>query len=213
MGLIVTLPASAVKEFATLPPQVTGLYGSIWHGRAALDGGYSLDWDVRSRSILTVRAVADWTLEGPDTQMSGTATVSPWSMRVNDVTGRAGSGLLDLMPAAPMKNCTSRAVVDVTTLAWDGNAARAAGVIQIDAGSCEDLLGRDTAVPQMTLDLTTQGIDARAILSDRDGTLAQVTVSGDQRLILRIEPEGATLIPGMPTGGPLIIEYPFSALF
>ena len=61
----------------------------------------------------------------------------------------------------------------------------------------------------MTLDLTTQGRDAIAILTDRDSTLAKVTVTGERRLIARIEPEGAVLVPGMPTSGPMIIEMPF----
>jgi hypothetical protein len=88
-------------------------------------------------------------------------------------------------------------------------AAAANGVVQIDAGQCKDLLGRDMTIPQMTVDLSTQGNDARAVVSDRDGELGQITVAGDRRLIVRVEPEGATLIPGMPTSGPVIVEYPF----
>ncbi len=168
---------------------------------------------MRGWSVLTARAVVDWNVQGPDTQLTGTMTVTPWGGAVQDIAGRAGPGLLALLPGSPLKNCTSRAVVDVQTLAWDGDAARAAGVMQIDAGTCEDLLGRPTAVPQMALDFSVQGKDARAVMSDRDGTLAQITVTGDRRLILRVEPEGATLVPGMPTGGPLIIEYPFATLF
>ena len=208
-----TLPASAMRELATLPPQVTGLYGSVWRGRATLDGGYTLSWDLRGRSILTARAVTDWTVQGPDTQLSGVMTATPRGGELRDVAGRAGPGLLALLPGAPLTDCTSRAVVDLQRLAWAGDVAHAAGVVQIDAGTCNDLLGRATAVPQMVLDLSAQGRDARAVLSDRDGTLAQVTVTGDRRLILRVEPEGATLVPGMPTGGPMIVEYPFATLF
>ena len=212
-ALIVTLPASALRELAILPPQVTALYGSAWHGRATLDGGYTLNWDLQGGSVLTTRTVTDWTLQGPDTQLSGILTASPWAVEVADVAGRAGPGLLALLPGAPLKECSSRAVVDIQRLAWQRESAHAAGVIQIDAGSCEDLLGRATAIPQMTLDLSAQGSDARAVLSDRDSTLAQITVTGDRLLILRVEPEGATLVPGMPTGGPMIIEYPFATLF
>lgn len=213
VGLVATLPASAMRELATLPPQVTGLYGSVWRGRATLDGGYMLNWDLRGPSILGARAVADWTMQGPDTQLSGVMTVTTRGGRLTDVAGRAGPGLLALLPGSPLTDCTSRAVVDVQTLAWVKDSARAAGVVQIDAGTCNDLLGRAMVVPQMVLDLSAQGNDARAVLSDRDGKLAQVTVTGDRRLILRVEPEGATLVPGMPTGGPMIVEYPFATLF
>jgi hypothetical protein len=208
-ALIVTLPATALHRVAVIPAQISDLYGSLWKGRAVLSGGYSLDWEVRSRSLLLARGVVDWTLQGGDTQLTGVASVTPWALEARTVVGRAGPGLLALVPDLALKNCTSRAVVDVQNLRWQEGRAAAAGVVSVDAGSCEDLLGRAATVPQMTLDLTTQGSDARGLLRDRDSVLAEITVTGDRRLIARIEPEGAILVPGMPTGGPIIIEYPF----
>ena len=51
--------------------------------------------------------------------------------------------------------------------------------------------------------------DAVADLSDAQSALAQVIVAGDRRLLIRVEPAGAALIPGMPTSGRTEIEYPF----
>lgn len=207
--MVVTLPASALREFATVPAQVTGLYGTIWHGSARLTGGYALNWDVRPWRLVLLRGVMDLRLEGADTQLTGIATLTPWSASARDISGRAGPGLLALVPGAGLSGCTSRAVVDIQSLRATRDSFAAGGVASIDAGSCIDLLGRATSVPQMTLDLSTRGDDARGVLRDRDGELAQVTLAGDRRLILRIEPEGATLVPGMPTSGPTIVEYPF----
>lgn len=207
--LIVTLPATALRRIAVIPASITDLYGGLWEGRAVLDGGYSLDWDLRGWPLFAARGVADWTLQGPDTQLTGVATFTPASISAADIVGRIGPGLVDLIPGAALKNCTSQAVVDVQRLSWRKGAAAAAGAVLISEGRCKDLLGRDTTVPQMTLDLTTEGRDAQALLKDRDSTLAKVTVTGERRLIARIEPEGAVLVPGMPTGGPMIIEMPF----
>ena len=209
ISLIVTLPTSAIREFATVPPQVTGLYGRVWNGRASLAGGYTLNWDFRPGELLLGRAVFDATLDGPDTRLEGTLHATPWDVGASGITGRAGPGLLDLLPRLALRECTSRAVVDVSSVSLSRQAAAAAGVISVDAGVCKDGLQRDAAIPAMTLDLTTQGNDARAELRDRDSELARLTVTGDRRAILRLEPEGAVLIPGLPTSGPVIVEYPF----
>ncbi len=208
-ALIVTLPATALHRVAVVPAQITDLYGSLWKGRAVLSGGYSLDWEVRGQPLLLARGVVDWTLQGRDTQLTGVARATPWALEAETVVGRAGPGLMALIPGLALKNCTSRAVVDLQSLSWREGRATAAGVVSVEAGNCEDLLGRAASVPQMTLDLTTQGNDARGLLRDRDSVLAELTVTGDRRVIARVEPEGAVLVPGMPTGGPIIIEYPF----
>lgn len=204
-----TWPASALREVATLPAQITGLYGNIRAGRATLTGGYALNWDLRESQLLRLRALADVTLEGPDTRLEGQVVARLGSLSAQAVSGRAGPGLLALVPDPLISDCSSRAVVDIQGLSISRTAAAANGVVQIDAGQCKDLLGRDMTIPQMTVDLSTQGNDARAVVSDRDGELGQITVAGDRRLIVRVEPEGATLIPGMPTSGPVIVEYPF----
>ncbi len=192
-----------------VPQQITELYGGIWHGRATLVNGYSLEWQVRARSLWVLRGVVDWSVQGSDTQLSGIATVTPWSLRGSDIVGRAGPGLLDFVPDAMLTDCSARAVVDVQNVVAKQGSFAAAGVVSADAGTCKDLLGRVISLPAMTLDLSTIGDDARGDLRDRDGRLAQVTVTGNRRVIVRVEPEGAALIPGMPTGGPIVIEYPF----
>lgn len=209
IALIVTLPASAVREFVTLPPQITAIYGTLWHGRANLQGGYTLEWDVVPEALIRATIQFELTLEGADTLMTGIAGASPWAITASEVTGRVGQGLLQLVPDIPVQFCRSRAVVDIGALRLTRQSATADGRVRIDEGVCTDVFDRDLTVPSMDLDLLTQGADAIALLRDRDGQLAQFTLAGDRRFIVRIEPEGATLVPGLPTSGPIILEYPF----
>lgn len=209
VALLVTLPATVITEFVTLPAQVTGLYGSIWRGRANMIGGYTFDWEAQPGALVLGRFSIAVDVQGADTQLNGRLFATPWSVAAQEITGRAGPGLIQLIPTIPIETCNSRAVVDISEVRVWRNAARAEGALAIDAGSCVDLQGRTQTVPEMSVDLLSQGNDALAILTDRDGQLARLTLSGDRRIILRIEPEGATLVPGLPTSGPIILEYGF----
>ena len=208
-ALVATMSANALHDFATIPPQVTALYGTIWHGRAELTGGYALDWNNRPAELILLRGTAEAVLQGNDTQLRGTLRITPWSVSVHDLTGRAGAGLLRLVPGVLVKSCTTRAVVDVPELALARTWAAARGQIDIDAGTCTETNGRINPVPAMTLALGTAGNDATAVLRATDVTLAEITVAGDHRLIVTVQPEGSALVPGLPTGAPIMIEYPF----
>lgn len=213
VSLIVTAPVTVVKEFATLPAQVTGLYGTLWRGRATILGGYRVNWVAQPGQLLRGVLRLDVTFNGPNTLLSGQVDVAYSSLGVTDLSGRAGPEILDLFSNLRIKNCTSRAIVDIQSFRIGQNIAAANGVVSIDAGTCTDPFDRPNTVPALTVNLLTQGADAVAILADRDGQLAHLTATGDRRLILRIEPEGATLVPGLPTSGPIILEYPYDLVF
>lgn len=209
IALAVSAPATSVRELVTLPPQITEVSGRLWSGRATLLGGYTLRWQGNAGQLLRGKLRMDVSLQGHDTQLMGQVWMTPTSVGANDVSGRAGPGLLPLFPNFLVKSCTSRAIVDVALLRVGRDSAAADGVILVDAGTCVDQFGGDNTVPKLQLDLLTQGRDAVGQLTDRDGSLAQFTITGDRRVIARIEPEGAVLVPGLPTSGPIIVEYPF----
>lgn len=210
-ALAVTLPAPVLGTLVTLPPQVEGLSGSAWRGRASLAGGHALSWEASFAQLWRGRLLADASLEGPDTRLTGTLTVSPWQVQALDWTGRAGPGLLALAPRLAVASCTSRAVVEVARLALGRRSAAANGSVEVAAGACATRGGSEVPVPAMTLALSTEGRDARAALTrDDDGALlATLGVTGDRRLLVRVEPEGAALVPGMPSSAPTILELPF----
>ncbi len=210
--LAITMPASFLRTLVALPPQVETLSGSVWRGRATLSGGHVVDWRVSLRELWLGRLVADATFDGPDTRLEGVLGVSPWQVSARDWTGRAGPGLLALAPRLAVASCSTSAVVAVERLALGRDSAVAKGEIGIAEGTCADRSGREHPVPAMTLRLSTDGSGALAALSRSGATeapLAQVTVTGDRRLLVRIEPEGAALVPGMPASAPTILEYPF----
>lgn len=209
VALAVTMPASALRRFVDLPPQVTDLQGTVWSGTARLTDGYTVQWRTQLAALILARITAVVTLTGADTQVIGSVQVSPWSIAVRDVEGRVGAGVLRLVPGLLIDGCATRAVVDVTLARFGGGQAAADGRINIEAGTCRDLGGNVIPVPAMTLTLRTEGTDAVAALADATQALAQVTVAGDRRLLIRVEPAGAALIPGMPSSGPTILEYPF----
>jgi len=205
------MPAAALSTLVALPPQVETLSGSVWRGRASLSGGHALEWAVSARDLWRLRLSADATLEGPDTRLSGVLAVTPRQVAALDWSGRAGPGLLTLAPRLAVGSCTSRAVVAVGRLALWRRAAAAEGEVSLSAGACATP-GGEVAVPAMVLRLTTEGRDARLALvrDDEAGTvLARVDVTGDRRLLIRVEPEGAALVPGMPASAPTILEMPF----
>lgn len=211
LTLAVTMPAPVLASLVSLPPQVETLSGSVWRGRADLAGRHALDWRVSFRDLWRGRLVADARLDGPDTRLAGLLALSPWRIAALDWSGRAGPGLLALAPGLAVESCTSRAVVAVERLALSQRAAAAAGEIEVAEGACTDRDGEEIAVPAMRLDLATEGRDAVAFLTLDDGSatpLARLDVTGDRRLLVRIEPEGAALVPGLPSSAPILLERP-----
>lgn len=213
VALLVTMPATVAASLVALPPQVEGLSGGLWAGRAALAGGHALEWRLSARDLWRGRLTAEATLEGPDTVLDGDLAASPFGVEATGWTGRAGPSLLALGPRLIVEGCTSRAVVDVGRLAWSRSGAAAAeGTVAIAGGTCALRRGGGALeVPAMTLALSTAGADAQATLTrDEDGAaLASLGVTGDRRLLLRVEPEGAALVPGMPASAATELEYPF----
>ena len=208
-ALVATMPASALSDLATMPRQVTAFYGTIWQGRADLIDGYRIDWDHRPGDLLGLRLAADATLQGPDTLLRGTVRVTPWTISARDVTGRAGPGLLALADGLAIAGCSTRAIVDVPYIALARTWAAAEGRIDVEAGDCTETNGRIDPVPAMTLTLGTRSNDATGRLTTGDTLLAEASVKGDHRLTLTLQPAGSALIPGLPTGAPISLDYPF----
>lgn len=204
------MPASVVRTLVSLPPQVETLSGGVRQGRAELVGGYTLDWRLGAVGLLRGRIEADLVLQGSDTLIEARLAATPVSITARDISGRAGAGLLALFPRVAIDGCTPRVAVAIDSLSARRGAYAAQGGIDIPEGACVLRDGREVPVPAMAMDLTTQGDDAVAVLAEREGAvLARAEVAGTRRLRLRIEPEGARLVPGMPSSAASEIELPF----
>ncbi len=204
------MPAALLSSLLALPPQVEAVAGTLLAGRADLKGGYRLDWQLRPWSLALNRAEGELQLVGADTRLEGWGVVTPFGVELRDLRGRAGAGLLALVPGAPVTGCSMAATVDLARLGWGAGRATALGSLRTPAGNCTDIAGREVPLPAMEMTLTTEGRDASALLTRAGGTaLGQVAVTGDRHLKLRVEPAGAALVPGMPTGGATELDYPF----
>ena len=210
LALALAMPAAALESLVALPVQVEGLSGTVLDGRARLSGGYALIWQARPAQLLAGRAALAVHLAGPDTLLDAIAGRGPVDWSVDAITGRAGPGLLALAPGLPVSTCTMSATVDVRRLVWGKDRAGAEGTVTTPAGTCTDFSGRDLPVPPLHLALASEGRDAVGTLTSADGTaLGRIAVTGDRRLMLRVEPAGAALVPGMPTSAATELEYPF----
>lgn len=205
-----TMPASVVRTLIALPPQVETLSGSLSRGRAGLMGGYTLDWTLYQRDVVSGRFTAKVELQGPDTRLEGWVAVSPFAVTAREVQGRAGAGLLALFPRLAVESCNSRAVVSIDSLSAKRRAFRAQGVIETSQGVCLDRNGNEIPIPAMVMDLSTQGADVNAVLSDDMGTtLARLAVTSERVLRVTVEPQGAALVPGMPSSAATSLAMPF----
>lgn len=205
-ALLWSAPATVLTRILSLPPQIETLSGSLWQGRAGLVQGHALDWTLRPADLLRLRIGADIELSGADTLVQAGAWVGWQRFAASDVKGRAGPGLLAL--ADPGLICDSRAVLDVDELGWSPGRASATGEIAIAAGTCTRA-GQTVDLPALKVDLGSEGQDAVAIVTSAGDTLGRVQITGDRRAVLRIEPAGAALIPGMPSSAATQLEYPF----
>jgi hypothetical protein len=164
------------------------------------------------RELWRGQVVADADVAGPGTQLSGALALSPWQVSAREWSGRAAAGLLALAPGLPALSCSMHAVVAVDRLALRRRSVLAEGTVQVAEGTCTDESGGEHPVPAMVLGLSTEGPDARAVLATADAAatpLASLTVTADRRLLIRIEPDGALLVPGMPSSAATTLEYWF----
>ena len=206
-ALAATMPATILARFVDLPPQVEALSGRVLEGRARLQGGLLLDWSAWPAGVLRGALPVDIVLRGPATLLEGQARFSPNRVAVTDLRGRAGPDLLALVPGGP--DCAVRALVAVDRLVLSRDAGEAGGTVQTEAGTCD---GGAVPVPALLATLGTEDGAATArvaAVADAGVPLGALRADGWRRVALQVEPAGAALIPGLPTGGPTILEYAF----
>jgi len=219
--LIVTAPASVVGRILPDVPEDTVFAGSIWHGSARFGNTARVGWDfdaAASRAALAPVFAVEVT--GPDTRLTGWASAGPMprptGVTLRDVRGRAGWSLA--MAAVPdlTIRCTPIATVDLAavTLRQD-RTVHAEGTLRSPAGTCRNLARPDmppVAVPPLVAIARTDAAGAaQAVLATRDApdvTLAEARLDDRAVLTLTVRPEGARMVPGLPTAFPIVVEMP-----
>jgi hypothetical protein len=202
------MPAATMARMMGLPPQVRTVSGSLWSGRAGLDGGLTLTWQMTLRGLALGRLGADLRLTGPRTLLEGSGFASVTRVGVQDLSGRAGPDLLALAPDAAA--CDGQANVRIASVSWARGAVESDGRVQITPSVCQGPGGNSFETPALDLVLTTAGNAAVATLTTDDtarDSMGNAQIRPDGWVNIRIEPAAARLLPGLPTSAPTVLEF------
>ncbi|WP_372991980.1 type II secretion system protein N [Sulfitobacter sp.] len=206
--VLMNLPTTTMARITGVPPQVRALSGSLWSGRAVLDGGLVLNWQGKWTSLLRGQIGADLTLTGPRTLLQGYGFASPWQIGLSDISGRGGADLLVLVPGA--SPCDGQAVVDIARATWSRARVTSNGRVQISDSLCQVPGQAALETPPLDLVLTSEGTDGVATLTTNNAVkseMGQARLGPDGWIKLRIEPAAAQLIPGLPDSAPTLLEF------
>tara|TARA_R110002110_G_scaffold158066_3_gene355226 strand:+ start:3764 stop:4534 length:771 start_codon:yes stop_codon:yes gene_type:complete len=205
---MLTVPAATMARVAGMPPQVRAVSGSLWSGRAVMDGGLVLTWQGTWRSLLRGRIGGDLKMAGQHTLLQAHGFASPWQLGLRDVSGRGGADLLALVPGA--SPCDGQTVVDINRITWSRHQVTSQGRVQISESTCQAAGRPALEVAPLDLVLTTEGVDGVANLTTNDAAKSQMgraRLGPDGWVKLRIEPAAAQLIPGLPDSAPTLLEF------
>ena len=167
-----------------------------------------LTWQADLSAVLRGRIAADFLLTGAGTRIEARGWKSFFGFGVTDATGRAGSELLALVPNA--LDCRGNASVAISEITAGRTAVRASGEIRTSNAVCRTLGQDEVTVRPLVIALSSEDNDAVARIATETGDrLGEVRVKPARRVLIRIEPDGARLIPGLPASAPTEIELPF----
>lgn len=189
------------------------LSGSIWSGRATLQGGLTLSWQGQWTSLLRGRLGASVQMRGPRTLLDGRIYASPWQIGLQRLSGRAGPEVLALGPNAVP--CEGQAVVDIASITLSRSAVSGDGFLRISESTCQPPGGPAFTAPALYLLLTSQDESGVATLTTDDAArdlMGRAQLGQDGWVKLRIDPNAARLVPGLPTSAPTELEFQLYAV-
>lgn len=213
MGLVATAPARAVDWAVDMPRAVRAVSGTIWRGSAVLQGGYVAEWEVSPwASLAALRLEGDWTIAGPEMRIAGHARIAPGQVEVTSASGSLGWDVVDaVLPDLPFR-CDPSARIEIASLRVSGEEITIAGTAQSGPGRCADDLGV-IDVPGLLAKIASnaEGIDLKITRRDTPGqALGDIRLLRTGRLVVTVQPQGARLVPGLPTSGPTVLELPIA---
>lgn len=214
-SLIATAPAQVLSRVVDVPPAMQTLSGKLWNGRATLEGGLQVGWQISPwRSLVGMAIHMDWDLRAPDTQLEGHVRISRSDVAVRDVKGVAGWRLVDaVLPGLPFR-CDPTARVDVSEAGFSRTTYTveivAAGSLLTGPGACMDDKGT-TNIPALRGEAATVAGDLSIKVRPRDDPateLGTILLKRTGTLVVTVQPAGARLVPGLPSSAPTVIEMP-----
>jgi len=201
---VVMMPLTVVTRNLNLDPVVVAVYGSLREGRAYIKGGYRVDWHSRLRLF---HLETPLTFTGPDSRIDGIMRTNLAGVSVNGLEGRAGPGLMQLVPGALKCEVTAR--VSRVGFTWTWTKVASDGEITTPSGNCRKE-GRNLTAPPLTLRFDADGSDAIAILrSGQAPPMVDLRLRRDRILEISILPSAEAVFPRLPRGGLSTLEIPF----
>ena len=198
--------------------------GTIWHGRMLPKPGLVLDWQVNAlTSVLTGRLRAKVTLSGLDSDLTAQIAVRRDSASLLSAEGTIGWPLVDvLMPGLTIGcNLTARlrdlAIRDIPLHDLIHALPTATGSLQVAQGTCARHDGKFGTVPVPDLTLTIAPKDGGTLgrvttTAAPDTALTEAEITKDARILIKVYPEGAARVPGMPSSGITELEVPLAVV-
>lgn len=222
VSLIATLPVRLAASYVPAPAWINGYSGTLWHGTARIEGGHAAQWRVAPlRSLVSLGVALDVRVTGPGTDLEGRAAVrgpAGHDLRIDGLTGRAAWPLVAAVAPGLDLACDGAAVLQDVAIRFAPDARSGAGSVRSGPASCLETGGDGTGgegpvqIPALAAGLETVADGLAASLTpagDPDTRLAEARATGDGRLVVTVSPAGAALVPGMPSSGETVLEYPF----
>jgi hypothetical protein len=214
LALAMTLPAAAIIH----PASSIALSGSIWHGKASLPGNSALVWTANPlRSLAGLTVAVDWTLRGPDSEISGQARLRPHSIVLDRVSGQTGAGLLLAFFPEVTLQCQGAARVDLRHISVSRTALEADGDIRSTEAVCAQPGTDPRSIPPLVASFSSAGGQLRAQMAAQaapENGLATASLEPNGKLIAEVRPQAASIIPGLPQlaagSGPFRLETTLS---
>lgn len=222
VSLAATLPARVAAGYVSPPVEINGYSGTVWNGAAGLQGGHALRWRVDGwRSLAAFSVVLDAALEGPGTALGARVTaqgLGAQAIRIEGLDGVAAWPLVAaLAPEIGIACADATARIEDVALTLAPGRRGGSGRAYAGPGFCARVGRAGEAAPLPALAAVIAGGEAGlgAVLTlaeTPDEPLAEAVLANDDRLVLTVYPEGAALVPGLPTSGEIILEYPLDGL-
>ena len=229
LSLLALFPASyAVAIFIPQSPIVgvepLTLSGTIWHGRMLPKPGLVLEWQINTlTSILTGSLRADVGLIGLDSNLTAQIAIHRDSVSLLSSEGTIGWPLVDVLMPGLTIGCTLTArlrnleILDSPLHDLLRELPTAKGSLQVGQGSCQRHDGKFGVVPVPDLTATVTPKDGGSLgritmTAAPDVPLADAEITKDARVLIKVYPEGAVRVPGMPSSGITELEVPLAAV-
>lgn len=191
-GLALFLPAEAAVG------RKLDAVGTVWNGQVGLDPGFAARWRLKPlRSLVTLGAVGDFALTGPDTNVTGEAVARPAGVTLKSAEGGSTLRLVSaLVPALPF-GCDGHMRIEARSLALRGGVT-GDGTLTTGPATCAAPGGTSAFVPPMTGRLSSDASGSSATLTGATGgRLAQVRTTKAGAVSVTVEPAAAGVFPGV----------------